>query len=232
VPAASCPAGYAFDAGKGLCVGARSSACALGSWGYYERTCVSGEPLPGFSFDAEETGLWIGPWACPPAYAVNRYDGTCSGPRVTAVCPEGSTIGRTVSATTVECEAPATAACAAGQAYSGVTKKCEFAPPITAAAPACPPGYVLEIDTNRCRGALSSACPAGSGWGRYERACTSPDPLPGFGWDDETGQYCGGASCPAGFALDTTWGSCSGAACAPGSAWDAATSSCRPLVCE
>jgi hypothetical protein len=232
VPAESCPAGYAYDAVTGVCGGAASSACALGSWGYYEQTCVSGTELPGWFFDAEETGLWIGPWSCPPAYAVNRWNGACSGPKVTAVCPAGTTVGRTVSSTTVQCEAPAAAPCAAGQTYNPWTTKCEFAPPMSGAAPTCPPGYVLNVDTNVCAGAGNSACPPGSGWGWYEQACTSMEPLPGFGWDDETGQYCGGSSCPAGFALNRSWGSCSGAPCQAGYAWDAAASSCQPLVCE
>jgi hypothetical protein len=56
----------------------RNSACSQGgSWGYYERTCTSGEMLPGFVWD-DETGQYVGPWACPAAYGVNRYDGSCS----------------------------------------------------------------------------------------------------------------------------------------------------------
>lgn len=226
-PAASCPAGYTFDSSTNKCVGAYSSACTQGgSWGYYEQACCSGSSLPGFSWD-DETGQYVGPWACPPAYAVNAYTGSCSGPMVTASCPAGSII----NAYTSKCETAATAACAAGQTYNTYTTKCDFAPTVSAVASSCPPGYILNVDTNVCAGVMNSACTLGGSYGGYEHACCSNDPLPGFGWDDETLQYCGPWSCPAGFGLNTSLGSCSGTACQAGYAFNAATSSCQPSGC-
>ena len=222
-PAASCPDGYAFDSASARCVGPSNSACAQGGWwGYYEQTCCSGSPLPGFGWD-DETGQYCGPWACPPGYSVNRWTGSCSGPMVTASCPAGSVINSYTS----KCEAAAGAACAAGQTYNGYNAKCDFAPLVSADPSACPPGYILDVDTQVCAGAVNSACPAGSGYGHYEQACCSGDPLPGFGWDDETNQYCGGWSCPPGFALDPNLGSCSGAPCPAGQVYDTATSACK-----
>jgi hypothetical protein len=227
IPAASCPTGYTFDAGANKCVGGPSSACTQGgTWGYYEHACCSGNSLPGFSWD-DETGQYIGPWGCPPAYSVNNYTGSCSGPMVTANCPAGSTI----NAWSNKCEAAATAACAAGQTYNPYTTKCDFAPPVTAVAPTCPSGYILNVDTNVCVGIANSACTLGGSYGGYEHACCSADPLSGFGWDDETGQYTGPWSCPTGFALITGNGSCSGTACQAGYAFNAATSSCQPSGC-
>jgi hypothetical protein len=224
-PAASCPDGYTFDSLE--CVGPASSACAQGgSWGYYEQACTSGDPLPGFNWD-DETGQYVGPWACPPAYSVNTYNGSCSGPMVTASCPTGSTI----NAATSECETVAAAACAAGQTYNMSTTKCDFAPPVSAVAPVCPPGYILDVDAKQCTGVMNSACPSGASYGYYEQACTSGQPLPGFTWDDETGQYVGPWYCPAGLALNRSLGNCSGASCPAGQAFDAATSSCLPSGC-
>jgi hypothetical protein len=223
-PASSCPGGYTFDAAANKCVGAPSSACAQGggSWGYYEQTCCSGGPLPGFNWD-DETGQYIGPWACPPGYTVNRSNGVCSGPMVTASCPVGSTI----NASTGKCEVAAGPACAAGQTYNTLNAQCDF-PPVVSAVPAtCPPGYVLNADTRVCAGVMNSACPAGSSYGYYEEACTSGQPLPGFFWDDETGFYVGAWSCPAGFALDIRTGSCSGAACQDGKVYNPVTSACE-----
>jgi len=227
-PATSCPAGYAFDSNSNKCVGGSNSACAQGGgyWGYYEQTCTSGSPLPGFNWD-DETGFYIGPWACPPAYSVNTSTGSCSGPMVTASCPAGSTI----NAATSKCEAAAAAACAAGQTYNTYNAKCDFAPTVSAVAPTCPPGYILDVDTNVCAGGLNSACPLGGGYGYYEQACTSGQPLPGFNWDAETGFYIGPWSCPPGFALSTSGGSCSGTACPAGYAFNAATFSCQPSGC-
>ncbi|WP_143827977.1 hypothetical protein [Anaeromyxobacter sp. Fw109-5] len=224
-PADSCPEGYLFN---GLdCVGAPSSSCTQGgTWGYYEQTCTSADPLPGFGWD-NETGLYIGPWACPPAYSVNTWDGSCSGPMVTASCPAGTTI----NATTSKCEAAAAPACAAGQTYNNSTTQCDFAPQVSPVAPTCPPGYILDVGTHVCAGVLNSACPQGGSYGYYEEGCTSPDPLPGFGWDPETLQYVGPWSCPAGFGLQIGTGSCSGAACQAGSAFNAATSSCQLSGC-
>jgi hypothetical protein len=222
-PAVSCPEGYTFDSLTNKCVGAASSSCTQGgSWGYYEQTCTSGGPLPGFNWD-DETGLYVGPWACPPAYSVNTWNGSCSGAMVTASCPAGSTI----NAATSKCETAAAAACAAGQTYNPYTAKCDFAPLVSADAPACPPGYILNVDTNVCVGVMNSACTLGGSYGYYEEACTSGDPLPGFGWDDETGQYCGPWSCPTGFALNTSLGSCSGTACQSGQVYNPATSECE-----
>jgi len=206
-------------------VGAASSACTQGGyWGYYEQSCTSTSPLPGFSWD-DETGFYIGPWACPPAYSVNTGTGSCSGPMVTASCPAGSTI----NASTSKCEAAASAPCAAGQAYNAYTSKCDFAPPVSAVAPTCPPGYILNVDAHVCAGVMNSACPLGGSFGYYEQACTSGQQLPGFSWDDETGFFIGPWSCPAGFALDS--GSCSGATCQAGYAFNADTSSCQPSGC-
>jgi hypothetical protein len=223
--AASCPDGYTFDSLE--CVGPPSSACAQGgTWGYYEQACTSSGPLPGFNWD-DETGQYVGPWACPPAYSVNGYDGSCSGPMVTASCPAGTTI----NAATSECETAAAAACAGGQTYNVSTTKCDFAPLVSAVAPTCPPAYVLDAGTNACVGAVNSACPWGGSYGYYEQACTSGGPLPGFNWDDETGQYVGPWACPAGFSLDVRLGNCSGTACPAGQAFDAAASSCEPSGC-
>jgi len=221
-PASSCPDGYAFDSASNKCVGGASSACIYGgSWGYYEQTCTSGGPLPGFNFDTE-TGLYIGSWACPPAYSVNTTTGACSGPMVTASCPAGTVI----NAATSKCEAAAGPACAAGQSYNPSNAKCDFAPVASSDPSTCPPGYVLNVDANVCAGVLNSACPQGGSYGYYERACTSGSPLPGFNWDDETGLYIGGSSCPAGFALTVSSGSCSGSPCPAGQVYDATTSAC------
>ncbi|GEJ56558.1 hypothetical protein [Anaeromyxobacter diazotrophicus] len=227
-PAASCPTGYAFDAASNRCAGGASSACLQfgGTWGNYEQTCTSGAALPGFSWDTE-TGQYVGPWYCPPAYALNTSNGSCAGPMVTASCPAGTTI----NAYTTKCEATASAACAAGQTYNPSNAKCDFPPVASAAAPTCPPGFILDVDGRFCAGALNSACPAGSGFGHYEQACTSGSALPGFTWDTETLQYVGPWSCPAGFALDAGPGSCSGAPCPSGAAFDAATSSCQLSGC-
>jgi hypothetical protein len=226
-PASSCPDGYTFNSVTNKCVGAASSACIYGgSWGYYERTCTSGSSLPGFTWD-DETGQYVGPWACPPAYSVNINNGSCSGAMVTATCPAGSTI----NASTSKCETAAAAACAAGQTYNTITTKCDFAPAVIAAAPTCPTGYILNVDTNVCAGVRNSACTLGGSYGYYEHACTSNEPLPGFGWDDETGMYVGPWSCPTGFALNTSLGSCSGTACQAGQAFNAATSSCQLSGC-
>jgi hypothetical protein len=226
-PASSCPTGYTFDAGTNKCVGAASSACTQGgNWGSYEQACCSNDPLPGFGWD-DETGQYTGPWACPPAYSVNNYSGSCSGPMVTASCPAGSTINSYTS----KCETAATAPCAAGQTYNSYNTKCDFAPPVSAVAPICPTGYILNVDTNVCAGVRSSACPYGGSWGNYEQACTSNDPNPGYEWDDEVGFYVGPWSCPTGFGLITGSSSCSGAACQAGYAFNAATSSCQPSGC-
>jgi hypothetical protein len=229
-PADSCPQGYTFDTVSNKCVGAANSACTQGGgWGGYEQACCSGDSLPGFTWD-DETLQYTGPWACPPAYSLNGGNGSCSGPRVTASCPAGTTI----NAYTSKCEAAAAAACAVGQTYNTYNTKCDFAPPVTAVAPTCPPGYILNVDTNVCAGVMNSACPLGGGYGGYEHACCSGDPLPGFGWDDETLQYVGPWSCPTGFVLNTStnnWGSCSGTACQAGYAFNAATSSCQPSGC-
>jgi hypothetical protein len=204
-------------------VGGANSACIYGgTWGYYEETCTSNDPLDGFTWD-DETGFYLGPWACPPAYS--NYGGTCSGPRVTASCPAGSTI----NAATSKCEAEAGAACAAGQTYNTYTTKCDFDPPVSAVAPTCAPGYVLNVDTNACAGVRDSACIYGGSWGYYEETCTSNDPLDGFTWDDETGFYLGPWACPPGYS--NHGGICSGTACQAGHAYDAATSSCQPSGC-
>ncbi len=224
-PAASCPDGYTWDSLE--CVGAPNSACSLGgTWGYYEQACTSGSELPGFGWD-DETGQYVGPWICPPAYSPDRHTGACSGPMMTASCPSGGTINSYTS----KCETAAGAVCAAGQTYNTLNTKCDFAPPVSPVAPICPPGYILGVDANRCVGVRNSACPFGGSYGWYERACTSGDPLPGFSWDDETGQYVGGWSCPAGFTVDRNTGSCSGAVCQAGYAYDAASSTCQLSGC-
>jgi hypothetical protein len=226
--ASSCPAGYTFDTVANTCVGAASSACAQsgGSWGYYEQTCTSGGPLPGFNLDAE-TGLYVGPWACPPAYSVNPWNGSCSGPMVTASCPPGDAI----NAHTSKCESAAATACDVGQTYNSNNAKCDFDPPVSSVAPTCPPGYILNADTQVCAGGMNSACPPGASYGYYEQACTSGSPLPGFNWDTETGLYVGPWFCPPGFTLDISSGNCSGAACPPGYAFDAGTYSCQLSGC-
>ncbi len=222
-PADSCPGGYSFDPVTNKCVGFPNSACIYGGgWGYYEQACCSMDPLDGFLWDVE-TGQYIGPWACPPAYA--NYGGTCSGPKVTANCPAGSTI----NAATSKCEAAAGAACAAGQTYNTYSAKCDFAPPVSAVGLACAPGYILNVDTNACAGVTNSACIYGGGWGYYEQACCSMDPLDGFLWDVETGQYIGPWACPPGYS--NNGGICSGMACPAGHAYDATTSSCQPSGC-
>ncbi len=224
-PADACPEGYVFDSLE--CVGPASSACAYGgSWGYYEQTCTSGAALPGFAWD-DETGQYVGPWACPAGYSVSRFNGSCHGPMATASCPDGTTLNTFTS----KCQAPAAAACAAGQTYNPSTTLCDFPPLVSAVAPTCPAGYVLDVDRQACVGLMNSACTLGGSYGYYEHACTSGEPLPGFGWDDETGQYVGPWSCPTGFGLNTRYGNCSGASCPSGQAFDAATSACRPSGC-
>jgi hypothetical protein len=209
-------------------LGGPSSACTQvgGSWGYYEQTCTSGSPLPGFNWDSE-TGLYIGGWYCPPAYSLNKLDGSCSGPMVTASCPDGTTI----NAATSKCEGAAGPACAAGQTYNPANTKCDYAPVASVVAPKCPPGFILVVDTNFCAGFINSACPAGASFGYYEQTCTSGSPLPGFNWDTETGLYIGGWSCPPGLSLNHNDGSCSGAACQSGYAYDPAASSCQLSGC-
>jgi len=222
-PAASCPDGYAFDSVNNKCVGAPDSACIYGgTWGYYEATCTSIGPLEGFTHD-DETGYYLGPWACPPAYA--NYFGTCYGPMVTASCPAGSTI----NAATSKCEAVAGAVCAAGKTYNTFTSKCDFAPPVSAVGLACAPGYIFNVDTNACAGVRDSACIYGGTWGYYEETCTSIGPLQGFTHDDETGYYLGPWACPPAYA--NYLGTCSGTPCQAGHAYDATTSSCQPSGC-